>query len=159
MVPEPRNLRGGTEAAGQTGHLDPATLGYTTLRLGIGMSMLIHGVNRIGRIPPFAQTTAAAFSKTWIPAPAVIAFAYLTPPVELLVGALVLLGLFTRLGLAAGGLWMVALIFGSTVLESYDVVGIQLIYAMIFFELQRLEPLNDLSVDRIMRTRRRISAV
>lgn len=145
--------RAGTERSGSADRLDSATLGYTTLRLGIGMSMLIHGVNRIGNIPAFARTMAEMFSKAWIPSPAVIAFAYLTPPVELLIGALVLPGLFTRLGLAAGGLWMVALIFGSASLGSYDVVGIQLIYSVIFSELLRLEPLNQLSVDRFLRGR------
>ena len=109
--------------------IDSAALGYTTLRLGIGMSMLIHGLGRIGNIPAFAQEMAALFSKTWLPEFAVTAFAYITPPVELLIGALVLPGLFTRLGLAAGGLWMVALIFGSTLAKQYNVVSIQLLYS------------------------------
>jgi thiosulfate dehydrogenase [quinone] large subunit len=132
---------------------DSAVLGYTTLRLGIGMSMLIHGVNRITIIPAFAQEMVAQFSTTWLPDSAVIAFAYVTPPVELAVGILVVAGLFTTLGLAAGGLWMVALIFGSTLAKNYDVVGIQLLYSLIFFALLRHEPLNALSVDRLIRRR------
>jgi thiosulfate dehydrogenase (quinone) large subunit len=68
---------------------DSAVLGYTTLRLGIGMSMLIHGLNRIGDIPAFGQQTVSQFAKTWLPDSTVVAFAYLTPPVELLIGALV----------------------------------------------------------------------
>jgi thiosulfate dehydrogenase [quinone] large subunit len=115
------------------------------------MSMLIHGLGRIGNIPAFAQEMATLFSKTWLPEFAVNAFAYLTPPVELLIGALVLPGLFTRLGLAAGGLWMVALIFGSTLAKQYNVVSVQLLYSLIFFVLLRHEPLNELSVDRLIR--------
>ena len=119
------------------------------------MSMLIHGVNRIGSIPAFAQEMVAQFSKTWLPERAVIAFAYVTPPAELLIGILVFLGLLTRLGLASGGLWMVALIFGSTLAGNYDVVGIQLLYSLIFFVLMRHESLNELSVDRLVRGRSR----
>lgn len=135
--------------------IDSAVLGYTTLRVGIGMSMLVHGLGRIGNIPAFAQEMAALFSKTWLPEFAVTAFAYITPPVELLIGALVLSGLLTRLGLAAGGLWMVALIFGSTLVKQYNVVSIQLLYSLIFFELLRHEPLNELSVDRLIREKNR----
>ncbi len=130
---------------------DSAVLGYTTLRLGMGMSMLIHGVNRIGGVPAFAREMVAQFSRTWLPESAVIAFAYITPPVELIVGILVLAGLFTPLGLAAGGAWMVVLIFGSTLAKNYDVVGIQLLYSLIFFVLLRHEALNELSVDRLIR--------
>jgi thiosulfate dehydrogenase (quinone) large subunit len=68
--------------------LEPAVLGYTTLRLGIGMSMIIHGVGRIGNIPGFAKQLVSHFSKTWLPDALVIVFAYVTPPVELLIGIL-----------------------------------------------------------------------
>jgi thiosulfate dehydrogenase [quinone] large subunit len=134
---------------------DSAVLGYTTLRLGIGMSMLVHGLNRIGHIPAFAQQMVSLFAKTWLPGPAVVAFAYLTPLVELLIGALVMPGLFTQPALVAGGLWMVALIFGSTLAQDYNVVGIQLLYSLIFFLLLRHEALNELSADRLIRGRNR----
>ena len=130
---------------------EPAVLGYTSLRLGIGMSMLIHGVTRIGHIPAFAKQLLSHFAKMWLPQALIIGFAYVTPPVELLIGILVVLGLFTRLGLVAGGLWMVALIFGSTLATDYDVVGIQLLYSLIFFMLLRHEALNELSFDRCVR--------
>jgi hypothetical protein len=48
---------------------------------------------------------------------------------------------------------MVALIFGSTLIEKYDVVGIQLIYSLIFFHLlQHLEQ-NTLSIDGLIQRR------
>jgi thiosulfate dehydrogenase [quinone] large subunit len=134
----------------------PEVLGYTTLRLGIGMSMLIHGVTRIGNISAFTQQLVSHFAKTWLPDALVIGFACITPPVELLIGILVVLGLFTRQGLVAGGIWMVALIFGSTLAGDYDVVGIQLLYSLIFFLLLRHEALNELSFDRRVRGIERI---
>jgi thiosulfate dehydrogenase (quinone) large subunit len=125
-------------------------LGYTTLRLAIGMSMLIHGVARIGHIPVFAETITKQFSSSVLPTGAVLIFAWVTPPVELFIGLLVLVGLWTRLGLLLGGAWMVVLIFGSSLIENYNAVGIQLLYSLIFFHLLHNLHLNTLSLDHFM---------
>lgn len=130
-------------------------LGYAILRLAIGMSMFIHGLVRWPKISAFADTTVKLFAGSPLPSFAVNAFARITPPVELAIGLLVLFGLASRFGLTLGGLWMVVLIFGSALIERYDVVGIQLIYALIFFHLlQHLEQ-NTLSIDGLMARRSR----
>jgi len=119
------------------------------------MSMLIHGIARLPKIPAFADATVKLFAGSLLPAFAVEGFARVTPPVELAIGLLVLFGLASRFGLTLGGLWMVVLIFGSALIERYDVVGIQLIYALIFFHLlQHLEQ-NTLSIDGLMARRSR----
>jgi thiosulfate dehydrogenase [quinone] large subunit len=125
-------------------------LGYTTLRLAIGMSMFIHGVARMAHIPAFAETLTKQFSATVLPATSIVIFAWVTPPMELFIGLLVLIGLWTRLGLLLGGAWMVVLIFGSALIEQYNSVGIQLVYSLIFFHLLQNVPLNTLSVDRFI---------
>ena len=130
---------------------DARVLGYTTLRLAIGMSMLIHGLSRIGNMQGFADKTAELFAATWLPRPAVLGFAYSTPPIELTIGLLVLPGLFTRAGLVLGGLWMVALIFGSNLIERHESVGIQLVYSLIFFVLLYHHEANVLSADTLLR--------
>lgn len=128
-------------------------LGYTTLRLAIGMSMLIHGLGRFPHTSAFTEATVKLFAGSPLPPFAVSAFAHVTPPIESVIGLLVFFGFATRLGLTIGGLWMVALIFGSTLIEKYDVVGIQLIYSLIFFLLlQHLEQ-NILSIDGLIRRR------
>jgi thiosulfate dehydrogenase [quinone] large subunit len=128
-------------------------LGYTTLRLAMGMSMFIHGAGRLPKISAFTESTLKMFSGSPLPPFAVVAFARVTPAVEALIGVLVLLGLATRFGLTLGGLWMVALIFGSALIEKYDAVGIQLIYSLIFFHLlQHLEQ-NTLSIDAVIARR------
>lgn len=128
-------------------------LGYTTLRLAIGMSMLIHGLGRLPNMSAFTSATVKLFAGSPLPPIMVAAFSRITPPVESAIGLLVLFGFATRLGLTVGGLWMVVLIFGSTLIEKYDVVGIQLIYSLIFFHLlQRLEQ-NTLSIDALIRWR------
>lgn len=125
-------------------------LGYTTLRLAIGMSMLIHGLGRLPHMSAFTSATVKLFAGSPLPPFMVAVFARITPLVETAIGLLVLFGLATRLGLTIGGLWMVALIFGSTLIEKYDVVGIQLVYSLIFFHLlQHLEQ-NRLSIDGLI---------
>ncbi len=115
--------------------VDPRVLGYTTLRLAIGVTMLVHGTNRITGISKFVDQVITMFSKTSLPHFLLASYGSILPPVELISGILITVGLFTRLGLTLGGLWMVSLIFGSTLIEKYDVVGVQLIYAIIYFLL------------------------
>jgi len=128
-------------------------LGYTTLRLAIGMSMLIHGLGRMPHASEFTQATVKQFAGSPLPRFSVVAFARITPPVETAIGLLVMFGFLTRLGLTAGGLWMVALIFGSTLIGQYNIVAIQLLYSLIFFHLlQHLEQ-NAISIDGLVHGR------
>jgi thiosulfate dehydrogenase [quinone] large subunit len=129
-------------------------IGYLTLRLAIGMSMLIHGIGRFHKIPAFAAGMVKQFAGTPLPGWSVNAFAWVTPFAEFLIGVSVLLGLATRWGLTVGGLWMVLLIFGSTLIEQYDIVGIQLIYSLIFFHLLLHIQYNTLSVDNLIARRK-----
>ena len=143
----------------QISPFDPQAHAYALLRLAIGTSMLTHGIKRIGHIPAFADKTVTLFAPTFLPKAAVVAFAWTTPPLELLIGLLVAAGLFTRVGLSLGGLWMVLLIFGSNLIEQYDWVGIQLLYALIFAVLLYGVKVNVLSADRLFVERRPDTAV
>ena len=136
------------------GKFSPPVVGYTMLRLAIGMSMLIHGLGRLPKYSAFVEATVRQFAQSPLPAGAVTALARITPPVETVIGLLVFLGFRTWLGLAGGGLWMATLIFGSTLIENYDVVAIQLLYSLIFcYLLQHLDQ-NELSLDRLIQRRR-----
>ena len=129
--------------------LSPACLGYTVLRLALGMSMFIHGAGRLPKIGAFTDATVKMFAGSPLPTFAVVAFARVTPPVEALVGLLVLFGLATRWGLTLGGLWIVALIFGSALIEKYELVGFQLVYALVFYQLLLRMPDNVWSLDQL----------
>ena len=136
------------------GKFSPPVIGYTMLRLAIGMSMLIHGLGRLPKYSAFVEATVQQFAHSPLPMAPVMALARMTPPVETVIGLLVFLGFLTWLGLAAGGLWMVPLIFGSTLIENYDIVAIQLLYSLIFcYLLQHLDQ-NELSIDSLIRHRR-----
>ncbi|HTW93213.1 MAG TPA: DoxX family membrane protein [Tepidisphaeraceae bacterium] len=126
-------------------------LGYAALRLAIGMSMLIHGLERLPKTAAFVAATEKQFAGSPLPPTLVAAFAHVTPPVETLIGILVFFGIATSTGLILGGLWMVALIFGATLIEQYQVVGVQLLYSLIFFVLLQYLPQNRMSVDWLVR--------
>jgi hypothetical protein len=53
-----------------------------------------------------------------------------------------------RIALVAGALLIVALTFGSTLHQDWDVAGLQLIYAAVYFALLALRQYNLFSVDR-----------
>jgi thiosulfate dehydrogenase (quinone) large subunit len=126
------------------------------LRLAIGTSMLIHGLGRLPKYSAFVEATVKQFAHAPLPVVAVTALARITPAVETVIGLLVFFGFRTWLGLAAGGLWMVSLIFGTTLIEDYDIVAIQLFYSLIFcYLLQHLDQ-NELSVDSLIRRRREV---
>lgn len=123
-------------------------LSYAVLRITLGTTFLFHGVIRfVNGWGAFADKLVHGFQSTILPEFLVRPFALSVPPVETILGLMVILGLFTRGTLAAGGLWMLALVFGSTVQQDYPVVGIQLLYALLFFVLQVWEPSNRLSLD------------
>ena len=128
---------------------------YAVLRLTLGVAFLFHGVTRfVNGVSAFADQMVQSFQHTFLPAALVRPFALCVSPVELVLGLLLCLGLFTRWTLVAGGLWMIALVFGTTVRQDYPTVAIQLLYALLFFVLQVWEPANRLSLDKVLRRTR-----
>jgi thiosulfate dehydrogenase [quinone] large subunit len=72
------------------------------------------------------------FQKTPLPVWSVYGFGYVLPIVEALVGACVLFGFQTRRALILGSVLMLVLTFGSTLRQDWPIVGIQLMYSLIY---------------------------
>src|ERR1019366_2140888 len=128
---------------------------YAILRFTLGTTFLFHGVTRfvIGW-SAFADQMVLNFHDTFLPDFMVRPFALSVPPVEALLGTLLCLGLFTRWTLIACGLWMIALVFGTTIRQDYSTVAIQLLYALLFFVLQVWASHNRISLDTLMMEKR-----
>src|ERR1035438_4460148 len=90
---------------------------YLLARLPIGMSMLGHGLIRLTKLQAFRTGMVNEFSKSILPQALVMPFSYMLPFLEFAVGILLLAGLFTRFACALGSAVIVALIFGSSLLE------------------------------------------
>ena len=124
-------------------------LAYLILRLTMGVNMFTHGVARILDLDKFNGWLISQFSNTILPEFIVSISSYMIPFVELIIGILLILGLFTSRTLLVGALLIVALVFGSGLQENWNVMSSQMIYAIFFFILSYLIELNRFSLDRV----------
>ena len=124
------------------------SLGYALLRITLGINIALHGISRIVAGPAsFASALTKQFESTVVPQFAVHSFGYALPWLEALIGLLILFGALTRVALIAGALLIVLLTFGSTLHQDWDIAGLQLVYALVYFVLIGLRQHNSLSID------------
>src|SRR5687768_16220618 len=123
---------------------------YALLRATMGVIFLFYGVGKfMGGLTSFVGGMNQRFSGK-LPAFLVMPFAYLLPFGEVIAGTLILLGLYTRLGLTISGLLLVGLTFGTVMLGEPATVAHNLQYALVNFALLWLTDLNGYSLDRII---------
>lgn len=133
---------------------DNKAIGYATLRLAMGINFFGHGFFRIfSGVSAFASGMAESMAKGPLPHALSLGFGYCVPWIELLLGTLLLLGLFSRFALTAGALFMVILTFGTTSVQNWQGAGGQLLYSFVFFFLLWHVEANTLSADDILKRR------
>lgn len=118
-------------------------LAHVVLRLTLGVNLAVHGLVRLPKLTAFADGLKGAFAETPLPGDLVWAFAVALVVAEAVVGALLVLGLFSRWTLVAGGLLMTSLVFGTALREDWATLGTQMLYALIYYVA-----LRDLRHDR-----------
>lgn len=126
------------------------TTAYLIARLSIGMSMFAHGLVRMPKLDGFSNWMVTSFKDAALPEALVRPFSYALPVLELAVGVLLLLGLFTRISIITGSIIMLALIFGSGMIEKWDAVFTQIVYGVIFAILYNYLDSNRYSLDRVL---------
>lgn len=128
-----------------------AQLAYGIFRLTLGINILIHGAGRIfgTGAAEFAAKTSAEFAGTALPAGLVHLFLVVLPFAEAVLGAMITLGLFSRWALALGALLITALVFGTSMRSDWNIVGIQMIYAIIYYLLLTNLRHNRFSLDAL----------
>jgi thiosulfate dehydrogenase [quinone] large subunit len=128
-----------------------ANLAYCILRATLGLNICMHGVSRILEgSAVFANYLVGMFQKTPLPAWSVHLFGLGLPWIEMILGALVLVGMRLRFALAAGSLLMFALTFGSALRQDWDIAGLQLIYAAVYAALIAFREKDWFSLDSLM---------
>ena len=126
---------------------------YALLRVTLGVIFLFYGIGKfVGGIGNFAGGMNQRFSGK-LPSALVLPFAYALPFMEVLCGALILLGLFSAVALVLSGLLLVALTFGTVMLGDAPTVAHNLQYALVNFVLLWFADHNGFSVDRLLRGR------
>ena len=127
-----------------------AVIAYGLLRLTFGINIMLHGVSRL-LAPPgaFLGYLNHYFEKTpLMPAWMLPPFAVVLPWCEAIFGALLLVGLFSRIAMIGGALTLAALAFGTNLAQDWNIAGLQLIYAAIYYILlAKREELNKVSID------------
>ncbi|MFY0253392.1 DoxX family membrane protein [Chitinophaga sp. 30R24] len=122
---------------------------FLLLRLSLAASMFGHGLVRLPKLQGFSAWMVKSFDKSMLPSGLVTPFSYALPIAEFIIGLLLLLGLFTRVSLIAGGIVMVMLIFGTAMIENWEAIPSQLIHAAFFGLLLAFIQHNIISVDHI----------
>lgn len=131
-----------------------AVLGYTVLRLALGLDILMHGLSRFSAgLDRFAVPTINEFAHTILPPALVVPMVYAIPFIETVAGALILLGLWTRYALLLNALLILVLIFGTTIRQDWNVLSQQVVYPIIIFLLLLFRRFDVLSIDRLTRRR------
>ena len=122
-------------------------LAHALARIGLGINIAVHGLVRIGTISTFAEETVKTFAHTFLPSPLVQATAYCIPPLESLIGLCLIAGLFLRPVLILGLLLMFQLMFGTGLLQQWQIVALQLFYVGFYALLLATAGWDHYSVD------------
>src|SRR5580704_6973415 len=129
------------------------SLAYALLRIAFGVNFAGHGLIRIyNGVAAFATTTAEHLAKSPLPHNFAYGFSYAIPLLEAVLGLTLILGVFTRLSLICGAVFMMALTVGVTANQQWDVAGQQLLYSVVFFLLLYLIEHNALALDNYLRS-------
>src|SRR5436190_13975857 len=124
-------------------------IAYALTRVNYGVIFLFYGIGKfMGGLSNFVGGMNQQFSGK-LPAVMVMPFAYFIPFAETISGALILLGLFTRVGLTLSGLLLIGLTFGVVMLGQAPTVAHNLQYVLINFVLLWFVETNTYSLDRL----------
>lgn len=87
------------------------------LRVGLGVLFFFAGVNKIAGGPvAAAQGMIGNFEETYLPVILVAPFAYVLPYIEVLLGAALIVGIFTKPMLTVAGILLIMLSLGTNVM-------------------------------------------
>lgn len=124
------------------------SMSYVFIRLGIGISMLGHGLVRIPKLTAFSEGMLNNFKDSLLPNFMLIPFAYALPFVEFLIGFLLILGWQTKNAAVIGGVLMLILIGGTSLIENWGALPSQMIHLLFFVLVYEFNQSNTLALDK-----------
>ena len=125
------------------------TIAYALTRIAYGVIYLFYGIGKFrGGLSSFVSGMNQQFSGK-LPAAMVMPFAYFIPFAETISGVLIVLGLFTRVGLTLSGLLLIGLTFGVVMLGQAPTVAHNLQYVLLNFVLLWFVEMNRYSLDSL----------
>ncbi|QHS58750.1 DoxX family membrane protein [Chitinophaga agri] len=127
------------------------TIAFLLLRLAIGASMFGHGLVRLPKLDKFSGWMVGSFKDSMLPSALVTPFSYALPIAEFLIGLLLIIGLMTRQSLIAGGIVMILLILGTTLIENWEALVSQLLHVAFFAILLSNISYNSYAIDKLLK--------
>jgi thiosulfate dehydrogenase [quinone] large subunit len=128
------------------------SLAYALLRIAFGVNFAGHGLIRLyNGVGVFAHTTQEHLAKSPLPQSLTLGVSYAIPFVEAVLGLTLILGVFTRISLLCGAVFMMALTLGVTANQQWDVASQQLVYCVVFFLLLYFIEHNAVAIDSYLR--------
>lgn len=124
-------------------------LAVSLARIGLGVNIALHGWTRVFKFTEFANHLDQQFAHSILPHAIVSASAYAIVGAECVVGLLLLAGFALRATLAAGCWLMIALLFGTCLIQDWSAAGDQLIYLGFYAALLALRGFDRWSLDRL----------
>ena len=135
--------------------LDDLELAYSLFRITLGMNIFFHGAMRLYTgLGAWVVMQAAAFipPKSPLPVWSVHAFLYVLPFIEVVLGTLTLVGLYTRWALIGGSVMMLTLVFGNDMRQDWGTVGNNMHYVLYYVLMIAALRYNALALDTRKRT-------
>ena len=110
-------------------------LAHCFARVALGLCIALHGYSRLPNLVGFANGMVKQFAATFLPSPLVYVTGFGIAIGEAIIGTLLIFGIFLRPTLVVGTLLMLQLIFGTTLIQQWEIVSIQLIYVAFYVGL------------------------
>jgi thiosulfate dehydrogenase (quinone) large subunit len=130
-----------------------AALAHGLARLALGLNIAMHGYSRLPNLAGFANGMVKQFAATFLPSPLVYITGFAIAIGEAIIGTLLFLGLLLRPALVIGTLLMLLLIFGSTLIQQWDAVSVQMIDVAFYIGLLATVRYDRFSLDRLRQRR------
>ena len=115
-----------------------AALAHGLARVALGLNIAIHGYSRLPNLVGFASGMVKQFAATFLPSPLVYITGFGIAIGEAVIGTVLVFGLLLRPTLVIGILLMLLLIFGSTLIEQWEIVSVPLITVAFYVGLLAL---------------------
>ena len=131
---ENTGLSAGRGRWGFLGQVSDLELAYAAFRITLGVNIFFHGTMRlITGLDAWVMMQSKVFvDNPILPMWAVLAFLYVLPFVEAILGFLTALGLFTRWALLAGSAMIFWLVFGNLTRQDWGTVGNNMHYVLYY---------------------------
>ncbi|MBD3627722.1 DoxX family membrane protein [Cyclobacterium sp.] len=125
------------------------SLSFIFIRLGVGISMLGHGLVSIPKISNFSSGMVDSFDGSYLPEFIVVPFSFVLPFLEFLLGLMLLLGWHTSMAGILGGVLMLFLMFGTSMIENWGALPSQMIHLLFFILVYEFNDKNAWAIDCI----------